>query len=135
MADKEVEETLKRNVIEPYNLTVTNYKKVMSIFVYRGDLPRTKLEKLQRFKLKEIIANAKVEEKAEATVQEPTLEEYKIIKRHIETEKHITIRPTDHIETDLAFDSLDMVSLQGFIEATFGTKIDASSMAGYKPTS
>lgn len=132
MADKEVEEALKRNVIEPYNLTVTNYKKVMSIFVYRGELPRTKLEKLQRFKLKEIIANAKVEEKAEATVQEPTLEEYKIIKRHIETEKHITIRPTDHIETDLAFDSLDMVSLQGFIEATFGTKIDASSMAGYK---
>lgn len=132
LTDDEVEEMLKRQVIEPYNLTVTNYKKVMSIFVYRGELPRTKLEKLQRFKLKDIIANAKVEEKKEAAIQEPTLEEYNIIKRYIETEKHIDIKATDHIETDLAFDSLDMVALQGFIEASFGTKINASSMPGYR---
>ena len=29
----------------------------MSIFVYRGDLPRTKLDKIQRYKLKDIIEN------------------------------------------------------------------------------
>ena len=47
--DAEAEDALKREVLEPYNLTVANYKKLMSVKVYRGDLPRTKLEKLQRF--------------------------------------------------------------------------------------
>ena len=33
LSDEEVEETLKREVLEPYNLTVVNYKKLMSLFV------------------------------------------------------------------------------------------------------
>jgi len=132
LTDNEVEEALKREVLEPYNLTVSNYKKLMSLFVYRNDLPRTKLEKLQRFKLKDILANNSSTAKEKTAVVEPTFEEYQIIKHYIEEEKQITIRPTDHIETDLAFDSLDMVALQGFIEQTFGMKIDAGSMAGYK---
>ena len=35
---------------------------------------------------------------------------------------------TDHIETDLALDSLDNVSLQGFIENTFGTSVGVDDM-------
>lgn len=132
LTDSEVEEALKREVLEPYNLTVSNYKKLMSLFVYREDLPRTKLEKLQRFKLKDIIANKSFAANEKANFVEPTFEEYQIIKNYIKTEKQITIRPTDHIETDLAFDSLDMVALQGFIEQTFGTKINAASMPSYK---
>lgn len=132
LSDSEVEEALKREVLEPYNLTVSNYKKLKSLFVYRGDLPRTKLEKLQRFKLKDILTSKSGGAKDDAPVNEPTLEEYKIIKKYIEAEKQISLRPTDHVETDLAFDSLDMVALQGFIEQTFGTKINAASMAGYK---
>lgn len=132
LSDSEVEEALKREVLEPYNLTVSNYKKLKSLFVYRGDLPRTKLEKLQRFKLKDILTSKSGGAKDDAPVNEPTIEEYKIIKKYIEAEKQISLRPTDHVETDLAFDSLDMVALQGFIEQTFGTKINAASMAGYK---
>lgn len=132
LTDDEVEEALKREVLEPYNLTVSNYKKIMSLYVYRDDLPRTKLEKLQRFKLKDIIADKANVKKEKATFVEPTFKEYQIIKRHIESEKQISVRPTDHIETDLAFDSLDKVALQGFIEQTFGTKIDAAGMAEYK---
>lgn len=132
LSDNEVEEALKREVLEPYNLTVSNYKKLKSLFVYRGDLPRTKLEKLQRFKLNNILTSKTHDAEVKASFVEPTFEEYQIIKRYIETEKQISIRPTDHIETDLAFDSLDMVALQGFIEQTFGTKVDASSMANYK---
>lgn len=132
LTDDEVEEALKREVLEPYNLTVSNYKKIMSLYVYREDLPRTKLEKLQRFKLKDIIADKANVKKEKATFVEPTFKEYQIIKRYIESEKQISIRPTDHIETDLAFDSLDKVALQGFIEQTFGTKIDAAGMAEYK---
>jgi len=133
LSDEEVEETLKREVLEPYNLTVTNYKKLMSLFVYRGDLPRTKLEKLQRFKLKDILAtDAPVIQQQEVTIEEPTFEEYFILKTYIEEEKNIQLKPTDHIETDLAFDSLDMVALQGFIQQTFGTTVNAADMPSFK---
>ncbi len=132
LTDEEVEEILKREVLEPYNLTVTNYKKLMSLFVYRGDLPRTKLEKLQRFKLKDILSTSTPVTYQETKVEEPTFEEYFILKTYIEEEKGIKLRPTDHIETDLAFDSLDMVALQGFIEQTFGTTVNAADMPGFK---
>ena len=52
----DMEQLLKENVIRPYNRTVENYKKVMRIVVFEGDLPRTKLDKLQRFKLKDILS-------------------------------------------------------------------------------
>lgn len=117
LTDEEVEETLKREVLEPYNLTVTNYKKLMSLMVYRGELPRTRLEKLQRYKLKDILAvstPANWQEKYIEETEEPAFEEYHILKTYIEEEKQIQLHPTDHIETDLAFDSLDMVALQAF---------------------
>ena len=132
LTDAEVEEALKREVLEPYNLTVTNYKKLMSLYVYRGDLPRTKLEKLKRYMLKDIIKAEAPAVKKEVAVEEPTFEEYQILKQYIEEEKKITLRPTDHIETDLAFDSLDMVSLEGFIQQTFGTHINTADMPSYK---
>lgn len=135
LTDEEVEETLKREVLEPYNLTVTNYKKLMSLFVYRSELPRTRLEKLQRYKLKDILAagtSASVQEKPVEDAEEPAFEEYHILKTYIEEEKHIQLHPTDHIETDLAFDSLDMVTLQGFIQQTFGTTVNAADMPRFK---
>ena len=132
LTDAEVEEALKREVLEPYILTVTNYKKLMSLYVYRGDLPRTKLEKLKRYMLKDIIKAEAPAVKKEVAVEEPTFEEYQILKQYIEEEKKITLRPTDHIETDLAFDSLDMVSLEGFIQQTFGTHINTADMPSYK---
>lgn len=144
MSDEEVHEALKREVLEPYNLTVTNYKKLMSHMVYRGELPRTKLEKLQRFKLKDIInessKNREIEESTNRQIDDsknreieesPLSEEFSILKEYIESEKNITVRPTDHIETDLAMDSLDMVSLEGFIQQTFGTTVKSASMPSY----
>lgn len=133
MSDSEIEDALKRTVIEPYNRTVTNYKKVMSIYVYHGELPRTKLDKLQRFKLKAILENAVVEEKNDdVVVDEVQMEEYKILRSYIESEKKVVLKPSDHLETDLAFDSLDNVSLQGFIELTFGVEMKANTFATYR---
>lgn len=132
ISDDEAEEQLKRTVIEPYNLTVENYKKIKSILVYRGELPRTKMEKLQRFKLKDIIAGAStVAGQQEVVVDEVQTEEYRILSNYIETEKKVKVKPTDHLETDLAFDSLDNVSMQGFIEQTFGIEMKADTLASY----
>lgn len=133
LSDEVVEETLKREVLEPYNLTVSPYKKLMSLFVYRGDLPRTKLDKLQRFKLPSLIlAGSHSAPKEESTILEPSFPEYQVIKQYISTEKHCQVRPTDHIETDLALDSLDKVGLQGFLEQTFGMEMTAEQLSKFK---
>ena len=125
---QELETLLKKEVLEPYNLSVSNYKKLMSVFVYQGTLPRTKLDKLQRYKLHDII-ESKGKDDVEDTENEDnkTAEdlgaEYRVISQYIEQEKKIRVRPEDHIETDLAFDSLDKVGLQSFIESTFGMDV------------
>lgn len=134
LSDKEVEEALKREVIEPYNLTVSNYKKLMNVFVYRGELPRTKLDKLQRFKLKELCERKR---EADYTPQEEQdtealSEEFLALKEYIEQEKKIVVKPGHHLETDMAFDSLDMVGLQGFIEQRFGITINADTMSSFR---
>ena len=126
------EDELKTKVVQPYNKTVENYKKIMNIFIYNGDLPRTKLDKLQRFKLKDIINGNDNDNVAPVNDCSNESEEFRIIKEYIESEKKVTVKPTDHIETDLAFDSLDRVSLQGFIEQTFGMTINADTMADFK---
>lgn len=132
-SDKEIEAALKREVIEPYNRTVTNYKKIMSIFVTHEPLPRTKLDKLQRFKLKDIISRSfQPSIKAVSPKNQDFTEEFRILRQYITQEKKLDVRPTDHIETDLAFDSLDMVGLQGFIEQTFGMQLNADSMASFR---
>jgi len=132
LTDSEVTAQLKREVLEPYNMTVSAYKKIMSVLVYRGELPRTRLDKLQRFKLNAILkeeqgARSKEHERA----PEPDFEEYLLLKRFIESEKGIKVHAADHIETDLALDSLDKVSLQGFIEGTFGTSVSADQMPAF----
>ena len=130
------EDELKTLVIQPYNKTVENYKKIMNIFIYNGDLPRTKLDKLQRFKLKDILNNnlndTPDDNKQEEDVSVNVKKELRIIMDYIEAEKKVSVKPTDHVETDLAFDSLDRVSLQGFIEQTFGMTINADTMSDYK---
>ena len=128
LSDEEVEIALKKEVIGPYNITVTNYKKLMSIYVYRGDLPRTKLDKLQRFKLKDILKSKGESVKSKAESAEEMSNEMRILKEYIESEKRMVVHADDHLETDLAFDSLDKVGLQGFIEQTFGVDVQPEMM-------
>ena len=130
--DAEMEYELKRQVLEPYNRTVANYKKVMGVFVYRGELPRTRLDKLQRYKLNEIIAAGAHTRAQEEGGVEPTFREYQIIKAYLEQEKKVKVKPQHHVETDLAMDSLDKVSLQGFIEKSFGLTVKIEQMTNFK---
>ena len=131
LSDTQVEVALKREVVEPYNRTVANYKKVMALTVYRGDLPRTKLDKLQRFKLQAVLEACRTAQPVRTEEPEPDTEEYRIIKQFIEQEKKVPVRPSSHVETDLAMDSLDKVGLQGFIEHTFGMKLLVEEMAAF----
>jgi long-chain acyl-CoA synthetase len=131
-AEDEVESLLKREVIEPYNESTESYKRVLELFVYYGDLPRTRMEKLQRYKLAELLKQEVHTEQKKKDYVEPTFEEYKILKRYLEEEKHVAVKPTDSLETDLALDSLDKVGLQSFVELTFGLKMTAERVATFK---
>ena len=131
LSDTQVEVALKHEVIEPYNRTVANYKKVMALTVYRGELPRTKLDKLQRFKLQALLEACRSAQPVRTEEPEPDTEEYRIIKQYIEQEKKVPVKPSSHVETDLAMDSLDKVGLQGFIEHTFGMKLLVEEMAAF----
>ena len=132
LTDNEVADKLKREVLEPYNMTVSAYKKIMSVLVYRGELPRTRLEKLQRYKLGAILKEGQGARTKEHEAQpEPDSEEYRLIKSFIEQEKGVKVHAADHIETDLALDSLDKISLQTFIENTFGTSVGVDQMPGF----
>ena len=46
-----------------------------------------------------------------------------MLKRYLSEEKHVPVHSSDNLETDLALDSLDKVTLQGFIEHSFGMTI------------
>ncbi len=130
--DAELEEALKRELLEPYNQEVPPYKRLMSLFVYHGDLPRTKMDKLQRFKLPALVSSGEHTDKNKKRIIEPSFPEYKIIKNYIQHEKKCAVRPTDNLDTDLQLDSLDKVGLQGFVEQTFGMDITAERIAQFR---
>ena len=123
-----VEEMLKWQVIDKYNQTVTPYKKVMKFSLIKEPLPRTRLLKLKRFLLLQLEMIAK--EKSEA-ITEPTFQEYTLIKEFLQQQKDITVHPSDHLEIDLALDSLDKVNLAVYLESNFGVKLTETELVGF----
>jgi len=130
--DEQQEAELKQLVVEPYNQETESYKRVLEVFVYHGDLPRTRMEKLQRYKLPALLQTGAHTARQPQDYVEPTFEEYRLVKQYIEEEKRVAVKPTDCLDTDLALDSLDKVGLQSFIELTFGLKLTAEKLATFR---
>lgn len=126
MADKsqdEMEQLIKTEILQPYNASVAPYKKLMKLHIYDRELPRTRLEKLQRFKLKDLLTQTSASPSATTSSHEDKATEdpvFSIISQYITAEKNIPVSPQHNLETDLAMDSLDTVALQAFIQQTFG---------------
>lgn len=114
-------ETLKNNIIDKYNGTVANYKKILDIKIVQNELPKTKIGKLRRFLIPQFLEDTKKERKEEKI---PEFEEYKEIVKYLKNLKSQEIYSTDHLELDLGLDSLDFVEFFSFIENSFGVKID-----------
>ncbi|OQY07857.1 MAG: long-chain fatty acid--CoA ligase [Fusobacteriia bacterium 4572_132] len=123
-----IEETLKWNVIDKYNLKASNYKKIGDIRIIKEELPKTRVGKIRRFKLKELLTETK---KERIDIEEPNTEEYQIIKEYLKDFMQKEVYPDDHIELDLGMDSLDKVEFQNYIEQTFGFKINSEEMVNY----
>jgi long-chain acyl-CoA synthetase len=121
-----LEEMFKVEVIEKYNRTSSSYKKITKLYLSKEELPKTRLGKIQRFKLADLAEKGTTGKKR--FKKEPVFEEYVIIKEFLEGQKKSKIFPDDHLEIDLALDSLDKISLQVFLESTFGIKVHEDTL-------
>ncbi len=118
---QDFEKTIWEDVISVYNKSVSAYKRLQKIHIIDQPLPKTRLEKLKRFKLYDLISTQINEDKKQET--EPEYAEYKVIRDFIRSQVEKDIFPNDHIDIDLGLDSLDKVSLQAFLKNTFGVEI------------
>ncbi len=115
------DEFVRWEIIDKFNETASPYKKLMKFTITPEELPKTRLSKLQRFKFQEIAdlngRNRNVKS------DEPDFEEYVAIREFLKEETESEIYASDHLEMDIALDSLGKVTLQVFIENTFGVSI------------
>lgn len=120
------ENYFREQVMPGFNLELTSYKRIMQFSLVKEELPRTRLGKIQRFKLGELIAGkTKKEGKPYA---EAGSEEYLAVKTFLESQVDMTVSPDDHLEFDIALDSLGKLSLIDFIDKTFGVKIEEENL-------
>jgi long-chain acyl-CoA synthetase len=110
----------RESVISPFNTGMSSYKRIMQFTLVNSELPRTRLSKLQRFKLEELIQQS---ESQRPKLNDPDTEEYRAVKSFLETQVDMDISPDDHLVFDISLDSLGKISLIHFIENTFGVKI------------
>ncbi len=110
-------ETFKWKVVDTYNQSVENYKKIHDFVVTNRELPKTRMGKVKRFELKDFIEER---EKPVAKQAVPKFEEYGMLAAMIEELTGAKPQPGDHIEIDLGLDSLSLIELQLMIEKSFG---------------
>ncbi|MFY9151863.1 MAG: AMP-binding protein [Prolixibacteraceae bacterium] len=112
-------------IISPFNAEMSSYKRIMQFTLVKTDLPRTRLSKLQRFKLEEMLEEKEAGRKSS---DEPTSSEYRAIKSFIESQVDMDILPDHHLVFDISMDSLSKLSLIDFIEKSFGIKFDEEQL-------
>jgi len=124
-----LEEMFRWDIIDHYNHSVAPYKRITSFNLLKNELPKTRLGKIQRFKLA-ALADSTTRQTSNTT-SEPDYEEYQVIRDYLSEQKTVDIHPDDHFEIDLGLDSLDKVSFQTFLQATFGINIKEDTLLNY----
>lgn len=115
-------------IVNKINLSASTYKKITKVFISKDELPKTRLMKIQRFKLAEFSHNPIDKSKLE----EPKSEDYKILKDYLVKLKNQDVYPEDTFDFDLALDSLDKVNLIVFIQNSFGIEIETEHFNNVK---
>ncbi len=104
------------------------YKQVPKFTIVTESLPRTRLSKIQRFKLNEILINGQQERQHK---EEPDTKEYKSIKEYLANLVGKDVYADSHLVFDLALDSLAKLELIDYIERTFGLTIKEEDLLNY----
>ena len=135
-----IKDAIKWEVIDKYNVTAPNYKKIHDIKIIKQELPKTRLGKIRRFMLKDLLedkveAPEKKVEKKIVEVPSEIKEKYDIINKYITERYNKDIDLDSHIELDLGFDSLDIVEFMNFLNSTFGIEIVEQDFVDHKTIS
>ena len=120
-----IEDYIRWEIIDKYNSTAAHHKKVLDFVLTNQPLPRTRLDKIQRFKLESFL---KEKDKKRSQIEIPDTKEYAAIAGYIKRTTEKEVFPDDHIEIDLGLDSLDKIELSSFINSEFGLKISETEI-------
>lgn len=112
-----------------FNGKQSPYKRITQFSLIDEDLPRTNLGKIQRYKLARL-ANAGTRSKAQQ--QEPDFEEYVTIAQYIESQVCYKVFGNQHIEYDIALDSLGKIGLIEFIHQSYGVEITETQLVDFR---
>lgn len=111
-----------------FNPKVTPYKQIQKFTIVKESLPRTRLSKIQRFKLNEILEG---EQQQKQHKEEPDTKEYRSIRQYLENLVGKDVYADSHLVFDLALDSLAKLELIDYIERTFGLAIKEEELLNY----
>ncbi len=121
-----LDEAFRNEILDAYNKRAPSYRRIGRFTLVRHELPRTRLGKLRRFMLESYAGapgTAGGKEQAE-----PDLPEYEVLKEYLRSLAEKPVRPDDHIELDLALDSLAKVALIGWMGSVFGIKMSEKDL-------
>jgi len=125
---EDIEAYFREKVISPFNAEMSSYKRIMQFTLIKTELPRTRLSKLQRFKLAELIEQ---KENKKVGSDEPLTPEYHAIKSYIESQVDMDVLPDHNLEFDVSLDSLGKLGLIDYIEKSFGIKMQDDQLSRF----
>ncbi len=109
-----------------YNKEATSYKRIKQFHITSKELPRTRLGKIQRFKLSASAFEQKEKKTEEQTENQSQI--YQLLKAFVDSETGYNASADDHFEIDLSMDSLSRVALLSYIETTFGLVLNEEQL-------
>lgn len=128
-----IKEDLKWKIIDGYNASAPNYRKILETKIVSQELPKTKLGKLQRFKLKDFLKESETDVVKKEKSDYIETEEFVILKSYLQkVHPEAEIFADSHLEIDIGMDSLDNVELIAYLEANYGIEISEEDLAKYK---
>jgi long-chain acyl-CoA synthetase len=117
--------------IHGVSLKLPSYMRIKGFTLYSEPFPRTRLGKLQRFKIREILKKLESSrgEKKEVKVEEMDGVEKKVVQSlALFVHEGTPIRLSDNLELDLGIDSLKRVALAAELEKAFTVKLPETFM-------
>ena len=114
--------------LQDFNSQLTPYSRIVKFVISDSELPKTRLDKIQRYKLSELITSHN--DKPQKTSFNPC-SDFSVVKSFIETQVDIDVKPEHHIDFDLGMDSLSKLSLIEFINKSFGVHIDETRLVNF----
>ncbi|MGQ9746009.1 MAG: AMP-binding protein [Dissulfurimicrobium sp.] len=121
-----INEFVKWEVIDRYNRTAPDYKKISGFDVISSELPKTRLGKIKRHLLNSLVIGS---QRSETRSKGPSDDIFGVISEYLKKVSGRDVFLEDHIELDLGLDSLAKIEFLSFIEKTFGMPLTEDELA------